>query len=127
MEQRNGRIDRTLQPRDLVRCHYFVYTQRPEDRVLEALVKKTAVIQEQLGSLADVLEKRLARTLDQGISWARAGALIAAIAAPGPEASGDRAEAVREELEQARDGEIKAQLDTLDRLQQKAREEDSRG
>jgi hypothetical protein len=122
MEQRNGRIDRTLQPSDVVRCHYFVYTQRPEDRVLEALVKKTAVIQEQLGSLADVLEKRLARALDQGISRAKAGALIAEIAAPEPEASGERAEAVREELEQARDGEIKAQLDTLDRLQQKARE-----
>jgi hypothetical protein len=122
MEQRNGRIDRTLQPADLVRCHYFVYAQRPEDRVLEALVKKTAVIQEQLGSLADVIEQRLARTLAQGISRAHAGELIAAITAPDEETAGDRAEAVREELEQARDGEIKAQLDTLDRLQQKARE-----
>ncbi len=122
MEQRNGRIDRTLQPTDVVRCHYFVYAQRPEDRVLEALVKKTTVIKEQLGSLADVLEKRLAGALDQGISRARAGALIAAITAPDPETTGERAEAVREELEQARDGEIKAQLDTLDRLQQKARE-----
>ncbi len=122
MEQRNGRIDRTLQPMDLVRCHYFVYTDRPEDRVLEALVKKTALIQEQLGSLADVIEKRLALTLDQGISRARAKQLIAAITAPDPERAGDRAEAVRDELEEARDGEIRAQLDALDRLQQKARD-----
>ena len=122
MEQRNGRIDRTLQPMSEVRCHYFVYTQRPEDRVLEALVKKTAVIQEQLGSLADVIERRLARTLDRGISRARAQAAIAVITAPDPETSGERAETVREELEQARDGEIKAQLDALDRLQQKARD-----
>ena len=122
MEQRNGRIDRTLQPTDVVRCHYFVYTDRPEDRVLEALVKKTAVIQEQLGSLADVIEKRLTRTLEHGISRARAKQLIAAITAPDPETSGDRADAVREELEQARDGEIREQLDALDRLQQKARD-----
>ena len=40
MEQRNGRIDRTLQPADEVRCHYFVYPQREEDRVLETLVRK---------------------------------------------------------------------------------------
>ena len=122
MEQRNGRIDRTLQPADVVRCHYFVYTDRPEDRVLEALVKKSAVIQEQLGSLADVIEKRLARTLDQGIFRARAREMIAAITAPDPETTGDRAEAVREELEQARDVELRGQLEALDRLQQKARD-----
>ncbi len=38
IEQRNGRIDRKLQPADEVRCHYFVYPQRAEDRVLEVLV-----------------------------------------------------------------------------------------
>lgn len=122
MEQRNGRIDRTLQPCDLVRCHYFVYTQRPEDRVLAALVKKTAVIQEQLGSLADVIEKRLARTLEHGISRAKEQQLIAEISGPEQESSGDRAAAVREELEQARDSEIKTQLDDLEKLEQKARD-----
>ena len=34
MEQRNGRIDRKLQPSPEVFCHYFVYQQRPEDRIL---------------------------------------------------------------------------------------------
>ena len=34
MEQRNGRIDRKLQPNPEVYCHYFVYTAAPEDRIL---------------------------------------------------------------------------------------------
>jgi ERCC4-related helicase len=130
MEQRNGRIDRTLQPEPVVRCHYFVYGQRPEDRVLEALVKKTAVIQAQLGSLADVLEKKLARALDQGIPRASAKDLIATIAssdapaAADPRTGGDRAVTAEEELERVRtrDTELKTQLDDLDKLQQKARD-----
>jgi hypothetical protein len=35
-----------------VRCYYFVYKQRPEDRVLQVLVKKTETIQRELGSLS---------------------------------------------------------------------------
>ena len=41
IEQRNGRIDRKLQPAPKVRCHYFVLPQRAEDHVLEVLMKKT--------------------------------------------------------------------------------------
>src|SRR2546428_826891 len=67
MEQRNGRIDRKLQPRDEVYCHYFVYHQRPEDRVLQVLVRKTETIRKELGSLAQVVEGRLERTLSGGI------------------------------------------------------------
>ncbi|MBK7534270.1 MAG: SWF/SNF helicase family protein [Myxococcales bacterium] len=55
MEQRNGRIDRALQPAPTVRCHYFVYEHRPEDRVLAALVAKVATIGRELGSLATVV------------------------------------------------------------------------
>ena len=40
MEQRNGRIDRKLQRSPEVRCHYFVFQQRTEDRVLQVLVRK---------------------------------------------------------------------------------------
>ena len=40
IEQRNGRIDRKLQPASEVHCHYFVLPQRVEDRVLEVLVRK---------------------------------------------------------------------------------------
>src|SRR5688500_18686909 len=64
MEQRNGRIDRKLQPSPEVRCYYFLYAQREEDRVLSALVKKTERIQQELGSLSPVVERRLARMLD---------------------------------------------------------------
>lgn len=59
LEQRNGRIDRKLQSNAEVFCHYFVYTQRPEDRVLRALVRKTETIRLELGSLSEVVEKRL--------------------------------------------------------------------
>src|SRR4029077_18266259 len=44
LEQRNGRIDRKLQKAEEVWCRYFFYEQRPEDRVLKALVEKTKKI-----------------------------------------------------------------------------------
>lgn len=65
MEQRNGRIDRKLQPSPEVRCHYFVYKQRPEDRILRALVRKTDIIKRELGSLAQVIEGKLTETLSR--------------------------------------------------------------
>lgn len=67
MEQRNGRIDRKLQPEPEVYCHYFVYKQRPEDRILQVLVRKTETIKEELGSLSQVIDSKLAKTLSQGI------------------------------------------------------------
>ena len=63
MEQRNGRIDRKLQPKPEVFCHYFVYRQRPEDRILRCLVRKTERIKQELGSLAQVIDVRLADSL----------------------------------------------------------------
>ena len=63
LEQRNGRIDRRLQPAETVNCRYFVYTNRPADRVLDALVRKTERINRELGEigkvLTDSIEKRL--------------------------------------------------------------------
>lgn len=120
MEQRNGRIDRMLQPEKVVRCHYFVYPQRPEDAVLEALVKKTERIRTQLGSLADVIEKQLARKLEGGITRGRAGEIAKAITATDPEENMDPV--VAEELEQARDEEIVTQLEELQKLDQKSAE-----
>lgn len=67
LEQRNGRIDRKLQPAPAVFCRYFVYKQRPEDRVLRVLVKKTDLIREELGSLNPVLSERIAKSLEGGI------------------------------------------------------------
>ena len=67
MEQRNGRIDRKLQRSPVVCCYYFVLPQRTEDRVLEVLVRKTATIQQELGSLAPVVERNVSRLLANGI------------------------------------------------------------
>lgn len=67
MEQRNGRIDRKLQPAKVVYCRYFLFTQRTEDRVLDVLVQKTQRIREELGSLPPVIEKRSTNLLDRGI------------------------------------------------------------
>jgi ERCC4-related helicase len=67
MEQRNGRIDRKLQREKEVRCHYFVYTQRPEDDVIRTLVRKTETIKQELGSLSPVLEKRIEDLLAGGL------------------------------------------------------------
>jgi len=67
LEQRNGRIDRTLQPAPEVRCHYFRYVDRTEDLVLERLVDKVDVIQRELGSLGAVIMDRVGATLAEGI------------------------------------------------------------
>jgi hypothetical protein len=40
LEQRNGRIDRTLQPAGEVRCHYLLYPSRVEDQALETAIRK---------------------------------------------------------------------------------------
>ena len=67
IEQRNGRIDRKLQPAPEVHCHYFVLPQRVEDRVLEVLVRKTETIKKELGSLSKVIDDEIERRLAQGI------------------------------------------------------------
>jgi superfamily II DNA or RNA helicase len=100
IEQRNGRIDRKLQPQPVVYCRYFVYRQRVEDRVLQVLVRKTERIRRELGSLALVLESRLADTLSGGIRHADEGDLKRRI--DEAELDAERQRSVREELEEAR-------------------------
>ncbi len=67
LDQRNGRIDRKLQPAEQVFCHYFVHVQRPEDRVLKVLVKKTERIAKELGSLSQVLASKVDAVFRGGI------------------------------------------------------------
>ncbi|HLE68232.1 MAG TPA: helicase-related protein [Vicinamibacteria bacterium] len=67
MEQRNGRIDRTLQTEPVVRCHYFFYQDRTEDPVLKKLVSKVDTIQRELGSLSSIILDRLGDVMDRGI------------------------------------------------------------
>lgn len=104
MEQRNGRIDRKLQREATVRCHYFVLSQRIEDRVLDVLVKKTKQIQEELGSLSPVVEKNVTKLLDNGIRQAEIQTLTAAInsADQADTESKERGGAIKEELEAIR-------------------------
>ena len=67
IEQRNGRIDRVLQPAEHIYCHYFVIASRPEDKVLDYLVRKLHRIREELGSLSEVISARLATQLEKGL------------------------------------------------------------
>jgi SNF2 family DNA or RNA helicase len=68
LEQRNGRIDRTMQPADEVRCYYFVISGRKEDRVLETLVRKIDIVQRELGSVGAVLLDEMEGILEVGIT-----------------------------------------------------------
>jgi superfamily II DNA or RNA helicase len=68
LEQRNGRIDRHLQPAKEVFCNYFSFPQRPEDRVLNTLVRKVDIVTRELGSMGDVVLTRVERDLAQGIT-----------------------------------------------------------
>ncbi len=73
LEQRNGCIDRKLQPAATVHCRYFRYEQREEDVVLEALVRKTELIRNQLGSVGQVLAARITDQLAREIDVADNG------------------------------------------------------
>ena len=121
LEQRNGRIDRKLQPADEVRCHYFVLPQRVEDRVLEVLVQKTEVIQRELGSLSQVIHEEMERLLKRGITDENVGELEVKVAEQEAEAA--RAAAAQEELEAAREREtdLRDQIERCERLLEKSR------
>jgi len=103
LEQRNGRIDRKMQPAKQVFCRYFRYEQREADIVLEALVRKTEVIQSQLGSAGQVIEKKITtRLAEGGIDRGAASELAKSIA---DETDAERLNRAREEMdddEQAR-------------------------
>jgi len=122
LEQRNGRIDRKLQRADEVRCHYFFYAQRPEDRVLKALIEKTKVIRKQLGSLAPVLERRLEDRLVLGFARKDADSLATAI--EGEQIDPVKEAAAREELEatRVRDQELTREIARLQDLKKKSKE-----
>lgn len=121
IEQRNGRIDRKLQPAPEVRCHYFVLPQRPEDRVLEVLVRKTETIKRELGSLSKVIDDDIERRLGQGIRHKDAPRLAREIEAADLDASAKQVTA--EELDAARDRQDKliAQIERCRELLERSR------
>ena len=100
LDQRNGRIDRKLQPADEVFCRYFAFVQRPEDRVLQVLVTKVERIREELGSIAQVLETRIARTI--GREGMRRDGLEGLVASIRDLSAGERRQTVEDELDDAR-------------------------
>lgn len=123
LEQRNGRIDRKLQPAKQVFCRYFRYEQREADIVLEALVRKTDVIQDQLGSAGQVIEKRIKDRMEAaGIDRGEAKALAKAIEEETDVERLARARAEMDDEEKARyQRVVKEQRDLQDALE-KSRE-----
>jgi hypothetical protein len=120
VEQRNGRIDRTLQRAPVVYCHYFVYAQRPADRVLAAMVKKTGTIHKELGSVGTVINGKLAALLERGIPMSRAAEICEEIEVLSEEPS--RLDARRIELEAPKSRAIiDAELAELRRLLEQSR------
>ena len=123
IEQRNGRIDRKLQPAAEVRCHYFVLPQRTEDRVLEVLVTKTGTIKRELGSLSRVIDDDVERRLrSHGIRHREADALRREIEAADLDEAKKRAAV--EELEEARERRdaLEAQIERCRTLLARSRE-----
>jgi ERCC4-related helicase len=97
LEQRNGRIDRKLQPAAQIYCRYFCYDQREADIVLDALVRKTETIRDELGSVGKVIEERITQRLArEGIARGQAAAIASAIAA---ENDADRLALARREMD----------------------------
>jgi superfamily II DNA or RNA helicase len=111
IEQRNGRIDRKLQPADEVHCHYFVLAQRTEDRVLEVLVRKTETIKKELGSLSKVIDDDIERRLRQGIRHRDAEKLAGEIEAADLDAEKKRVTEEEFEASRERQDDLKAQIE----------------
>ena len=118
MEQRNGRIDRTLQRAPQVYCHYFVLPQRPEDTVLDTVVRKTDQIRSELGCLPPVVIRKLNDLLAKGINPTALAATMAEIEGLDQEEAFRRTRALLdEELEGSRERkeELENQVGTLER------------
>lgn len=69
LEQRNGRIDRRLQPMPNVFCRYFVYENRDGDRILDALIRKTERINQELGEVGPVIAETIEGRIEAAGLW----------------------------------------------------------
>ena len=114
LEQRNGRIDRKLQPSKVVTCRYFFYDQRTEDLVLDALMRKTEIIRKQLGAAGEVLRMRMEKTLARdGIQRSEAAKLAAMIT----DANSDLVNVIEHEMGDETESRLSKLKDEQDRLQ----------
>lgn len=123
MEQRNGRIDRKLQPAAEVFCYYFVYEQRPEDHILETVIRKTKTIRNELGSLSQVIDGELEDLLKHGIRRTDLDRLRSDIEAA--HVDPDQRQALDEELESARQrqNELRESIDQLRTMMERSQRE----
>ena len=124
MEQRNGRIDRTLQRAPQVFCHYFVLPQRPEDTVLDTVVRKTDQIRSELGCLPPVVIRKLNDLLAKGINPTALAATLAEIEGLDQEEAFRRTRLLlEEELEGSRERKekLESQVGTLERYLERSR------
>ncbi len=123
MEQRNGRIDRKLQPEMDVYCYYFVYRNRPEDRILATLVRKTQTIRDELGSLSQVIDEQLDVLLKNGIRRSYLDELDAEVDQINLPV--DQRETMQEELEsnRKRHDELRESIDDLRKMMERSRRE----
>jgi ERCC4-related helicase len=124
MEQRNGRIDRTLQRSPQVYCHYFVLPQRPEDTVLDTVVRKTDQIRSELGCLPPVVIRKLNDLLAKGINPTALAATLAEIQGLDQDEAFRRTRALLdEELEGSRERKekLETQVGTLERYLERSR------
>jgi ERCC4-related helicase len=123
LEQRNGRIDRKLQPSKQVYCRYFIYEQREADIVLEALVRKTETIRDELGSFGKVIEDQITRRLaENGIGQGSGTTIARAIADENDAGRLARARAEMDDEERTRHERLLTEQDALRRSLERSRE-----
>ena len=123
MEQRNGRIDRKLQPATDVFCHYFVFEHRPEDHILETVIEKTKTIRAELGSLSQVIDAELEDLLKHGIRRNDLGRLRDEIEAA--HIDPEYKQSLDEDLESARQrqNELRESIDQLRTMMERSQRE----
>ena len=99
----------------------MVYEQRPENRILQVLVRKTETIKEELGSLSQVIDARLAKSLSEGIRHRSIDTLESELEAA--DLDDHRRAAIQDELEAARERQqgLREQIDRLRTLLENSR------
>ncbi|GAG23804.1 unnamed protein product, partial [marine sediment metagenome] len=87
--------------------------QRPEDRILRVLVRKTETIKQELGTLSQVIDARLAKSMQQGIRHRHIDRLESEIESVNLDA--EHRQTIEEELEAARErqDQLRSQIDRL--------------
>lgn len=125
LEQRNGRIDRTLQQAPQVWCYYFLLEDRPEDQVMDVLVRKIEVIRQELGSLSPLVQHQVDEAFETGIDHEQLAALQSQLEGMDAVATdrGALLTKAREELEASRRvAELEQQQDGLRQLLAKSKQ-----